>query len=159
MNSSNFVVRHYIFSETVLAIVLNIGIALFFAIVAFHGEAQIHVFGRHGLVVDAIPQTFIGAFMTVFVVLLVTGARLRQGKCGEVRPSHPFLRVFSIAISMAVASTFICVGLIALTMPRLYIGGMNYEAMLAFKCIYSAVLAMIITPLALLTIFPGPAES
>jgi len=153
MRSSNFVVRDYILFETCIAVIINIGLALVFAILAFHGEARVQLFGRHGLIFDAIPQTFMGALMTVFVVLLITGLRLRRGKCGEARSGHRILHVFGIAIFMAIASTFICVGLAALILPRVDASGMDYNVMLEFKCVYSAVLAMIITPLALLTVF------
>jgi len=156
MRSSNFVVQDYILFETCIAIIINIGLALVFAILAFHGEARVQLFGPHGLIFDAIPQTFMGALMTVLAVLLITGLRLRQGKCGEARSGHRILHVFGIAIFMAIAATFICVGLAALILPRVDAGGMDYNVMLVFKCVYSAVLAMIITPSALLTVLYRP---
>ncbi len=158
MISSDFSLRRYIVFETCLTVLINIGFAIAAAVITFHGERWIYVSGRHGLVIDAIPQTFMGVLMTVLALLLITGLRLERGKFGEVKPRLALRHVIGIALLSAVACTLLCVGLLALTLPRIDLGGMSYVAMLGFKTVYSAALAAIITPLVLLMIFRGRAR-
>ncbi|MDO6414143.1 hypothetical protein Q4F19_07100 [Sphingomonas sp. BIUV-7] len=98
--------RHYLAAETSIGFAISAVLSLVFCFFIFGGQASIPVGGTGGLIVDAIPQSFMVALMSTFVPTLLTRRRVRSGaipvrKARSRLPTHAMLRALLVACCAA----------------------------------------------------------
>lgn len=96
--------RKYLASETLVSIVINTLLSLFFGWVVFGRREVVHLWGPDGLAMDFAPQTFMVALMSTLVQGALTRRRVRPGKIASLAekavplPQHLLLRSLLIAL-------------------------------------------------------------
>jgi hypothetical protein len=145
----------YLACETVVSMAINAAISVGFAWLVFHGHDHVLSSGPGGLVRDAAPQTFMITLMSTLVPSLVTRKRMHSGHLDAWLRGQPgvspaparkiILRAFLLALSAMVLG----LGLNAAILPLLFPTGLNYGKVFALKAVYGALVALVITPLAI----------
>ena len=136
----------YLITETAISIAINVLLSEAFAWLVFH---RAHAIAAPAIVRDAIPQTFIVAFMGSLVPSLIARSRLRSGLVAQFPSRIPFIRnPFVRAVILALIATVIGVTVSAILIPVVWPQGMNFGTTLWMKGIYGALVAALITPLA-----------
>ena len=144
----------YLTSETAISMAINAAISVGFAWLVFHGHDHIPTGGPGGLVRDAAPQTFMITLMSTLVPSLVTRKRMRAGHLdawlrGQRGPSPvPARKIVLRAFLLALLAMVLGLGLNAAILPLLFPTGLSYGKVLALKAVYGALVALLITPLA-----------
>jgi hypothetical protein len=145
----------YLASETALSMAINAAISVAFAWLVFHGHDQVPSSGPGGLVRDAAPQTFMVALMSTLVPSLVTRKRMHSGHLdawlsGKPGGSPaPTGKIFLRALMLAIVAMALGLSLNAAVLPLLFPGGLGYGRVLVLKAGYGALVALVITPLAI----------
>lgn len=137
--------RRYILVETLISVVINAVISIGFVWFAFGGQARVTV---AALIPDAIPQSFMIALMSTVVPTLLTRKRIRTGTIAAMSQNFPkLLRSLPVrALTAAVAATLAGLATHSVVLTTLAPDGLSFGATLAFKAIYGAMLAAIVTP-------------
>ncbi|SFK40055.1 hypothetical protein [Caulobacter sp. UNC279MFTsu5.1] len=151
-------VRSYILVETGVSVAINAALSAGFTWLLFHGRAPIAPFGERGFAADFPVQTFMVALMSVLVPSLIARARLRAGRLTAAPPLWVgrwplWARALGLAVPAAI-------GLGGLAMAAASLAGpLSLPALLAFKTLYGAVLAAVVTPWALRATLAEPVKS
>ena len=144
----------YLASETALSMFINATISIGFAWLAFHGHDQVPSGGPGGLVRDSAPQTFMITLMSTLIPSLVTRKRMHSGHldawlCGQPGGSPaPARKIILRAFLLALVAMVLGLGLNAAILPLLFPIGLGYGKVFALKAVYGALVALVITPLA-----------
>jgi len=157
--------RSYLAIETAVSGVVNAVLSIIFFLLVFGLSEAVPVAGNPGLVVDALPQTFMVVFMTTLVQTLLTRQRLRKGQLealdgrGAPLPANLFVRALAIAIVAVLAAG----ALHALLLPGLTPATWPFMTALAYKGVYGALVGMAVSRLILPAALrdaarPSPAE-
>jgi hypothetical protein len=105
--------RRVVLTEASIGGVFSAVISLGFCLLIFGRQQRVPVVGLHGLIVDALPQTFMIALMATLVPTLLTQSRLRRGlipaRIGSSVPARWGALLNSITV--AVGATLLMVGL------------------------------------------------
>jgi hypothetical protein len=105
--------RRVILTEASIGGVFSAVISLGFCFLIFGGQQRVPVAGLHGLIADALPQTFMIALMATLVPTLLTQSRLRRGlipaRIGSSVPARWGALIRSITV--AAGATVLLVGL------------------------------------------------
>lgn len=138
--------RRYIAIETAISAGINAGLSLAFTLLVFGGQGMLDLSAR-AVLLDMLPQGFMVAFMATLVPTLLTRRRMAAGGVlplpgAPVRPHYAVLRALAAGILAGAAGT----GLFALLGRHAIV---PLAAFVAAKPLYGALLAAIITPLAL----------
>jgi hypothetical protein len=155
----------YLTIETAVSGVVNAVLSIIFFLIVFGRAEAIPVAGNPGLVVDALPQTFMVVFMTTLVQTLLTRQRLRKGQLGALEgrgvrlPANLFLR----SLVIAVPATIVAGALHALLLPSLTPAIWPFMTALIYKGAYGALVGMAVSRLILPAALrdaarPSPAE-
>lgn len=152
--------ERYIAVETAIGMGINGAISAAVFRLLFGGEALI---ARADAVIDTLPQTFMVALMSALVPSLLARRRLAPGSSTvRLRQGRPFLptglTLRCVALALAVTVVIGAATTLSLTavLPDLVPGA----PLLAFKIVYGALVAAIVTPLALCTMLAdGPPAS
>jgi hypothetical protein len=142
----------YLASETALSMAINAAISIAFAWLVFHGHDHVP---SSGLVRDAAPQTFMITLMSTLVPSLVTRKRMHAGHLdtwlrGQPGQSPaPASKIILRALMLALFSMALGLGLNAAVLPLLFPGGLGYGRVFLLKAGYGALVALVITPLAI----------
>jgi hypothetical protein len=141
----------YIVGETLISIAINVALSIAFVFLAFHGQFQIGLFGRHGIVIDMVPQTFMVALMAFLVPALITRRRLADGALIWIRSAarRPRFNAFIWAIAVAIIGTCLVVGISWLVLPKLCPAGVTFRSLLLAKAVFGGALAAAVTPWAI----------
>ncbi|MGA9875481.1 MAG: hypothetical protein WBQ21_06710 [Solirubrobacteraceae bacterium] len=137
--------------ETLISIAINVALSIGFVVLAFHGQSEVSMTGRHGIVVDMAPQTFMVVLMSFLVPALLTRRRLTQGALiwrNSVATKSGF-NAFFWALPAAVIGTCLVVGLSWLVLPKLWPTGVAFRSLLLAKAVFGGALAAFITPWAI----------
>jgi hypothetical protein len=147
----------YMARETVVSLFFSIALSEFFGWLIFHGSSIVAPWGPHGLVADAVPQTFMMTLMCVLIPSLLTRVRLGKGQCANVRvlpgletaaaPTRSGIALRAAIIAVVVMA--IGVGATAAVMATAFPEGMAFPVMMAFKGVYGAIVGLVVTPLAI----------
>ncbi len=143
--------RAYIRREAAISAVINMAIAAGFFLVLFGGQTTVNLWGANGLVVDSLPQGFMVGLFSVVPASLILRMRLGKGliqTSGEIRSSLP--RSF-IGRALLLA-TLSMLGLLLVASALAWLSGqvaISFYFGLALKMLASALISMIITPMAL----------
>ena len=144
----------YLASETAVSMAINAAISVGFAWLVFHGHDHVPSSGPGGLVRDAAPQTFMITLMSTLVPSLITRKRMHSGHLdawlrGQPGPSQaPARKIILRAFLLALVAMVLGLGLNAAILPLLFPIGLGYGKVFALKAVYGALVALVITPLA-----------
>jgi hypothetical protein len=141
----------YIFIETLISIVINAVISAGFALFVFGGRTEIPLWGASGIAFDFVPQTFMIALMSVIVPTALTRKRIRAGALSqESHQSAPLPRnLFARALLIAFLATIVLGGMAIVLTICLWGGPADFKMVLPIKILYGAMVALVVTPLAL----------
>jgi len=141
-------IRKYIITESVISMLFNAAFSFGFTYFIFSGQQFIP---GSELIMDALPQSFFVTFFGALVPTLITRARLRAGKISpqpyrkNFLPDNALLRAINMGILVGIAG-FACHFLL---LTALAIDSLALSTTLAYKTIFGAILAWIVTPWAL----------
>lgn len=140
----------YVMIETILSVILNTIVGGIFVFVMFGGMEQIGLWGEAGLAFDLVPTVFMITLMTTIALTLLTRSRMRAGKVAPIvmdsrLPKNPILRGLVLAVSATIAIVPVSVLILWLIWPTT--GDWSFVAVLIFKCIFSALLGLLVTPI------------
>ena len=151
--------RSYVAHETGISIVINMAISAAFVWIVFGGAAAVPVSGTRGLLVDFLPQTFMIALMGSLVPSALTRKRVRgqrrRGQPGrdEIAGGAPFLpwlprSLLVRSILIALAALPILAGPAMLLLWSVQHAPVTIWVVLVLKIAYGALVAAVVTPLA-----------
>ncbi len=118
----------------------------------FGGLNAIDLWGRHGLALDFIPQTFMITLMSVLVPTALSRKRLREKRIvgyASPQPSRWPRSMWVRALLIAAALTVMLGGAAALILAASWSGPLLYWRAFPLKLLYGALVALIATPLGL----------
>ena len=141
----------YIATETAVSIVINGALSVGFVFLVFHGMSKVAVGGRHGIILDMAPQTFMVTLMACLVPALLTRSRQHSGRLAWHTGTTKALlsRIWIRAFGAALLTTFVVVGLSAAAFPHLFADGVGFGALVIGKAIFGMILAAVVTPWAI----------
>ena len=145
----------YLAVETAISIAINAAISIGFVWLVFHGHDPVPTSGPGSLVRDAAPQTFMITLMSTLVPSLITRQRMRSGHLDAWHRSQPGAnpsptsKILLRALTLAIAAGVLGLVLSAAILPYLFPGGLPYDRVLVLKAVYGALVALVITPLAI----------
>ncbi len=143
--------QKHLLRETAVSVVINAFLSAFFVWLIFGGRAQVPLWGSSGLARDFIPQTFVIALMATLVPSAITRKRLRNGQLGPGRtratklPRNLFVRALLFAIAVTAAAVPAVVAILGVGAIK----SLPFASVLILKVGYGALLALIVTSLAL----------
>jgi len=156
--------RRYVAIETVISMVINCAISWGMFMLLFGGRPQVPLRGLDGALIDFIPQTFMIALMSLLVPTFLTRRRVTRGRIGSIAdsplplPANMFIR----ALLVAALATFFLGGIAAALLLATTEGTISFGALLIVKCVYGALVALIVTPIAVTAALtdrtPGPSK-
>ncbi len=138
--------------ETAISIAINAAISIGFVWLVFHGHDHVPA---SSLVRDAAPQTFMITLMSTLVPSLITRQRMRSGHLdawhrSEPGATHrPTSKILLRALTLALAAGVLGLIVNAAILPLLFRGGLPYDHVFVLKAVYGALVALVITPLAI----------
>lgn len=141
----------YLFTETAISVVINGVLSTAFVFLIFHGQSRVVAGGRHGIIVDMAPQTFMVTLMACLVPSLLTRRRHATGKLAWHKP-FPRTLLSSLwfrASGTAILATDTVIVFAAATFPHLFPGGVRFASLLIGKILFVMALASIVTPWAI----------
>lgn len=150
--------RRYIAVEMAIAAVINAVLSAAFAFLVFGGRSQIGVNGVHGIVFDAVPQTFMIALMSCVVPTILTHRRVASRAVMPLPSGLSLPRTLLVrAILVAVLSSVLAVVAQAIVLPR-FGASWSFAQLIAFKCVYGALLGAAIAAVAVRAALADPAN-
>jgi hypothetical protein len=147
----NAIHRTYVRRETAISAVINSAIGAAFFVVLFGGQMMVNLWGADGLVVDCLPQGFMVGLFSVVPASLMLRMRLGKGliqTSAETRSSLPR----SFIGRTLLLSILSMLGLILVASALAWLSGqmaISFGLGLAMKMLGSALISVIITPVAL----------
>lgn len=141
--------RRYFAVEMGIAAVINAVLSAAFVILAFGGRSRIPVFGWGGLAADAAPQSFMIALMSCLIPTLLARRRVAAGTVAPLAPAFRLPRRIATRVVVVALSTA-AVALVAQSALLSPFGlWWPFANVLAFKCIYGAVLGAAVAALSI----------
>ncbi|HTU12093.1 MAG TPA: hypothetical protein VMG08_14475 [Allosphingosinicella sp.] len=143
--------HRYIVTETLLSMAVNAAFSAGFAFLIFGGRSEIGLWGPSGLALDFAPQTFVIALMSVLVPTALTRRRMRSGALERSSGASSRLprNLLVRALLVAVLATLALGGAATLLLATNWPGPLTFAAVLPLKIVYGALVASVVTPLAL----------
>jgi hypothetical protein len=143
--------RAYVVKETAISIVINSVLSAFFVWLMFGGRTQVPLWGVGNLAFDFVPQTFMISLMSVLVPSALTRKRRRAGAVGSCEPVLSWLpRNLPLrALLAAVGGVLLFASLGTLLLAALAPDPLPMASVWPMKIVYGALVAVIVTPLAL----------
>ena len=147
----NAAARAYLAREVLISLLINAILSALFVWLVFGTVSVVPVWGAGGLAFDFLPQTFMISLMSVLVPSALTRRRRRGGAVERCEPFLPWLprNLFLRALSVAVVSTILFSSAGALLLDAAASEPVPIAIVAAFKTAYGALVAIIVTPLAL----------
>lgn len=143
--------RQYLLVETLISVVINSALSLFFAWVVFGRRELIGIAGPTGLALDFLPQTFMVALMSTLIPGLLTRKRVRESRIAQLGPApmrlphNPLLR--SLLVATVATMILGCSALLLTTV--LATDPMPRASVYLLKIVYGAIIS---APITLLTL-------
>ncbi len=137
--------RAYVRRQTLISIVITMGISAGFFLLVFGRTDPITVWAQDNLAFDFLPQSGAASFMAALMPALQARAAITKGKLAGTPP-----RVASIVVR-AVMLALLALGLAGIVIALLKFSGIAtfaWGTALAIKVAYGALLGLIITPFA-----------
>jgi hypothetical protein len=144
-------VRRYVIGETAISVAINILMDAGPAAIAFGIHKAGNVTSAAALVSGAAPQLILSGLMSALVPVLLTRSRCRKGRLWSsvdcVQPT--VLQVFLLAMGMMIVAGALGAAFLMIVLPRIAGHDPSATAKVLFYGLYGAVVAVIVTPLAL----------
>lgn len=140
----------YILKETLISTIINALFSIAFFAALFHNEPELIFGGMSGLTMDFLPQTFFVGLFAALPSSLLTLKRLRIGTLSPSGmksvplPSQLPVRIISLALGSLILFGGGAVLLLSLSGPM----EVSFASALVIKAVYSILITIIITPLA-----------
>jgi hypothetical protein len=145
--------RRYIAIETAISVVINVGFSVLFFFLVFGRTEQIALWGPGGFAFDYFPQTFMITLMSVIVPTILTRKRVIARKVARresaFAPRLPMNVVLRALLLAAVAAAVLGAVAVLIT-DNLWSGQPAHSDLRVLKMAYGAVVAAIMTPIALI---------
>ena len=137
--------RRYVEKETLIAVAINSALSALFAFIVFGGNGAAPV---GDVAFDAFPQSFMIALMTTLVPTAITRRRVRLGAVPPLTGRSPRLprNLLLRALLVAAAAALVGGGLHWLLLPQLAPPLWAFGAVLVYKIVYGALLALLLAP-------------
>jgi hypothetical protein len=146
----------YIAIETAISAGINAALSIAFAIVVFGGQPVLDLHAR-AVLLDLLPQGFMIAFMATLVPTLLTRRRRDMAKVAALPGRHALPRnVVVRALLFGAAAALLGTGAFAVLQPEALLAAPLF---IALKAAYGALLAIIVTPIALRAALRDPPQS
>ena len=144
--------------ETATSMMFNAAFSFGFAWLLFRSSG---VATKQELILDALPQSFFVAFFGALIPGWLARRTIASGKMPPTptRASRLPHNLFLRAIALALVATIAGVLLHVLVLTGLGINQLASAIVLIYKPVYGALLAMVITPVALFAVLAEPRES
>jgi hypothetical protein len=150
----------YIMFETGVSILIGVTMGEVMTYFIFNGHDRISLLGGDGLLFDSVPQSFMVALMSVLVPSLLTHGRHQQGRFAQsaLLPGMTLgvaltrKAIAGRALLVALAATVLGVATTAGLVALCYHGAIPFVSLMIFRGVYSAAIALILTPLAICTV-------
>ena len=140
----------YVRKETAISMAINAVISAAFTWAVFGGQHNAPMWALGGVVADLLPQTFLVSLMSELVPTLLTRKRRRVGAIAyEGQPSRIPGNALVRAFGIALVATIVLVGIAAASIAASGIDWISVAVLFPMKIAYGAVVAAIVTPLAL----------
>ena len=141
----------YVLVETLTSVAVNAAISAAFVFFIFGGKAEIGLWGPGGLALDFVPQTFMIAMMSVLVPTALTRRRIQAGavRTRNCRRSRLPRRLAIRALLVAAVATLGLGGAAIAILAASCSGPLSFAALLGLKIGYGAIVASLVTPVAL----------
>ncbi|GAB3113879.1 hypothetical protein G8770_14625 [Aestuariicella hydrocarbonica] len=142
----------YLVQHTLISVIISCAIGVFFVWLVFGQQDAISLWGTKGLGIDFLPQSFMIAFMGVLMPSLITRKNLQANKIEplETRTIKLPKNVIVRALTLAFCAMFIGSSIATLVLSFFLNGPISLTATVILKTIYSALVAIAVTPLALM---------
>ena len=143
--------QRYILVETLISVAISAAISAGFASLVFGGRTAIELWGRTGLALDFVPQTFMIAMMSVLVPTALTRRRIAAGTIRATggRPTRLPRNLPVRALLAAAGATLLLGGAATAVLAVSWTGPLGFAAVLSLKVAYGAIVALLVTPPAL----------
>ena len=143
--------RQYVAKETLISVAINAALSVGFGFRVFHGEARVMATGRHGIVADMAPQTFMVTLMSCLVPGLLTHSRSAAGNLEWHQQTTKTIisQVWLRALGMALFAACLVVAVSWAVLPHLLAGGVVFGELVIDKAVFGMILAALITPWAI----------
>lgn len=132
--------------ETAISMVINAAISALMTWLVFGGAAG--GVARAAMVVDFVPQTFMVALMGSLVPSAIALRTIRRAAAGNL-PAAPIGGLILRCVLIALVATFLLGGVGALLAVALLDAQIEFRALIVMKMLYGALVAAVLTPLAL----------
>lgn len=143
--------KAYIRKETAISMIINAMISAGFVWAMFGARSSAPIWGPGGVAFDFVPQTFMVSLMCALVPTLLTRSRVRSGAIFAIDRPPPRLprNVAMRSLLLAVVGMTILAGLATAALALSGMGRMDFWPLAAIKVLYGALVALIVTPIAL----------
>ncbi len=145
--------RRYLRIETGIGATISAVLSGVFVALLFSGRAGVPVAGIDGLIVDALPQTFMIALMSSLVPTLLTRRRVRRGAVAPIARTSRWPRSVAIRIAaITIGATLLAGGLHAALLPltpQVWPLATVFSAKVAYGAVLGAIVARIAVVVAL----------
>ncbi len=147
--------RRYLLLEQGLGSgVFNLFVNALIAWALFRNLAAVPLWGQQSIAGDTIATSFILPLLTCLIVTPTARRHVRRGKVaalGWTRSSHPLLHWLpagtgSRAVVLAVLCTAVAAPLTIVALRALDVSALALGPFVAFKAVYAALLALVVTP-------------
>jgi hypothetical protein len=138
--------------ETAKSSFINGAISGGLTLLGFGSQTQITVWGPPSFALDFIPQTFMGALMSVVIPTIVTRKMRQAGKLPLISPPAfrlPKSAVLRGAIAGLAGCVALCLPVILLLLPFAE-HSLQLPAAIAIKVLYGVAVACVFTPFSIL---------
>ncbi len=144
----------YIIKESLISVAINTVLSICFVFLAFHGQSKVPLAGRHGIVADMAPQTFMVVLMSCPVPGLLTRRRFLAGTLSwqPAENKSVLSAVYITAVVTAVVGTCLVVATCSITLPHLLPTGISFAPLVIGKGLFGMVLAAMVTPWAIMRV-------
>lgn len=138
----------YIATETLISVAINVALSIGFVFLVFHGMRTVEVEGRHGMILDMAPQTFMVTLMSCMVPGLLARHRHAAGRLAwhEGRERILVSKIILRALVVAIFGTCVVLAVSAVIFPHVFAGGLRFGTFLIGKASFGGILATIVTP-------------
>jgi hypothetical protein len=145
--------RKYVLIESLIGATIGAIFSLAFTLTLFGGHTAVPLWGVKGIIIDAIPHTFMIALPSMLVPTLLTRRRIKHGAVEQLLSNHKtrLSNVMPRSVAVAIVATALGTGLYALILPNLTPATWSSAWVIAFKTAYGALVGLVISRLAVRT--------
>lgn len=146
----------YVRRETAVSVIINCVLTIVLFFVVFGGLRAVPVWGSGGWVFDFLPQSFMIALMSTLVPGFIAQRKVRAGTVATIPATTPLPRNLLIrALVLAIGSAVLGTAIVAMVASGAQQASLPFAVALLLKVVYGAILAAVVTPLALRAALAG----